>query len=253
MTNYRIKEEPNKEETIEILKEGLKDKALIIITASCTVSYDGRAKSELGLGDRVIILKSDGSFLIHQSKKREPVNWQPPGCKITYTFDNDTIVLISVRKRPKETLKVNLSKIYMINYILPQDYEEIKLVGSESQMAHKIFYENPEIIEKGFVPIAKEKPISSGVIDILGEDKEGNLVVLELKRRRASLDAVSQLKRYIDTLKAENKKIRGILVAPSITENALVLLKEHSLEFKEIHPPKNLKMDKIVDKNFSFN
>lgn len=239
MTRHTVKEKPSSKEAIEILNEGIRNKALVIITGCCKVSYDGRAKSELGSGDRVIILKSDGSFLIHQNKKREPVNWQPPGCKISCSTKNEKIILTSIRKKPKETLKVELSKIYMLTHFISRDYEDLDLVGSENQMSDYIFYENPEIIEEGFKPIVQEKSISSGVIDMLGKDKDGNLVILELKRRRASLDAVSQLKRYVDTLKEETKNLRGILVAPSITENAFKLLKECGMEFKEIHPNKN--------------
>jgi RecB family endonuclease NucS len=113
-------------------------------------------------------------------------------------------------------------------------------------MSNYIFYENHEAIEEGFKPIAQEKPTSKGVIDILGKDKNGNLVILELKRRRANLDAVSQLKRYVDTMKEETKNLRGILVAPSITENAFNLLKESGMEFREINPNKETKKRKHI-------
>lgn len=251
MKRHIVKEKPSVKETEEILNKGIQNKSLVIITACCKVSYDGRAKSELGLGDRVVILKADGSFLIHQNKKREPVNWQPPGCKVKYEIQDDRIILKSIRKKPNEILKVEFSKIYMITSFLSRDYEDLDLVGSENQMSDYIFYENPDIIEEGFKPIAQEKPIINGVIDILGKDKEGNIVVLELKRRRASLDAVSQLKRYVDTLKNETKNLRGILVAPSITENAHALLKECRLEFREIHPRKeNKKINHVTLKSF---
>ncbi len=118
MTKHIVKEQPSILEAEKILKKGIENKSLVIITACCTVSYNGRAKSELGLGDRVIILKADGSFLIHQNKKREPVNWQPPGCKLKYEIQNDNITLKSIRKKPNETLKVELSKIYMVTYFL---------------------------------------------------------------------------------------------------------------------------------------
>ena len=108
-------------------------------------------------------------------------------------------------------------------------------------MSNYIFNEHPEVIEEGFKPITQEKSTSKGVIDMLGKDKNGNLVVLELKRRRANLDAVSQLKRYVDTMKKETKNLRGILVAPSITENAFNLLKENGMEFKKINPNKETK------------
>ena len=125
MTKHIVKEQPGVLEAGKILKKGIKNKSLIVITACCKVSYEGRAKSELGLVDRVILLKADVSFLIHQNKKREPVNWQPPGCKVKYEIQNKNIILKSIREKPFETLKVELSKIYMITYFLSQDDENL--------------------------------------------------------------------------------------------------------------------------------
>ena len=152
MTEHIVKEQPSILDTATILKKGIQNKSIIIITACCKVSYNGRAKSELGFGDRVIILKADGSFLIHQNKKREPVNWQPPGCKFKYEIQNENIILKSTRKNPSETLKVELSKIYMITYFLSQDFENLDLIGSENQMSNYIFYENPEVLKKVLSP-----------------------------------------------------------------------------------------------------
>jgi len=253
MDKFKVIETPNIEETTEILRNGLKNKAVLIITACCRVAYEGRAKSTLESGDRVIIIKPDGSFLVHKGEKRNPVNWQPPGCKVRFRTENELLVIKSLRSKPKEILEVEISKTHVIMYFILNDDNELNLTGSEVEMSNYIFYENPEIIEKGFQPIAQEKPISNGIIDILGEDKNGNLVVLELKRGRATLDAVSQLKRYTDNLSKENKELRGILVAPSITKSAFKLLESYGLEFREVHPPRKLKMDKIDDRNFSFN
>ena len=250
MVKFKVEENPNVEKTNEILKDGIKNKAIIIITACCRVFYEGRAKSNLELGDRVIIIKPDGSFLIHKSEKRNPVNWQPPGCTVKFKVKDDLMLIRSIRKSPKEILDVEISKTYMATYFVAKDYEELDLMGSEEDMANLIFYENPEVIEEGFKPIAKEKSISNGVIDILGKDKDGNMVVLELKRVRGSLGAVSQLKRYVDNLKEENKGLRGILVAPSITDSAMNLLKGYGLEFKELHPPKKIKRENIIKLDF---
>ena len=250
MVKFKVEENPSIEKTNEILKDGLKNKAIIIITACCRVFYEGRAKSNLELGDRVIIIKPDGSFLIHKSEKRNPVNWQPPGCNVKFRVKDDLMLIRSIRKNPKEILDVEISKTYMATYFVAKDYEELDLIGSEEDMANLIFYENPEVIEEGFKPIAKEKSISNGVIDILGKDRNGNIMVLELKRVRGSLGAVSQLKRYVDNLKEENNGLRGMLVAPSITDSAMKLLKEYGLEFKELHPPKKLKKEDIIKLDF---
>ncbi|RLF76007.1 endonuclease NucS [Thermococci archaeon] len=233
-------ENPSQEDLLNILSEGLSSEAIITIFAHCRVHYDGRAKSELGNGDRVIIIKPDGSFLIHQREKREPVNWQPPGSRVSFQVEEDRVRIISVRRKPRETLEVELLKVYLASYLQAEDSEELTLMGSEAEMRDYIF-ENPEVIEEGFKVLFKEKPIKHGIVDLLGRDKDGNLVVLELKRRRADLHAVSQLKRYVEDLKEEHGNVRGILVAPSLTSGAKKLLEKEGLEFRRVKPPKREK------------
>ncbi|WP_456368342.1 endonuclease NucS [Thermococcus sp.] len=228
---------PPTEELLSLVDLALLEGALLTIFARCTVHYDGRAKSELGPGDRVIIVKPDGSFLIHQSKKREPVNWQPPGSRVRLEM-RENPVLVSIRKKPRETLEVELLEVYMASLFRAEDYEELNLTGSESEMAELIF-KNPEVIEPGFKPLYREKKIGTGIVDVLGRDKDGNIVVLELKRRRAELQAVRQLKSYVEILQEEyGGKVRGILVAPSLTSGARKLLGREGLEFRRLEPPK---------------
>lgn len=228
---------PSREELRRLVNLALSSEALLTIFARCRVHYDGRAKSELGSGDRVIIVKPDGAFLIHQNRKREPVNWQPPGSFVVLE-ERDPPVLRSVRRKPREVLEVELEEVYLVSVFKAEDYEELALTGSEAEMAEMIF-ENPELIEPGFKPLFREKDIGHGIVDILGRDSCGNLVVLELKRRRAELHAVSQLKRYVEALREEHgESVRGILVAPSLTSGAKKLLEKENLEFRRLEPPK---------------
>ena len=97
-------ENPNYEETYELVEEGLRRKATIIINACCKVSYEGRAMSELDYGDRIIMMKPDGCFLIHQDNKVAPVNWQPPKSKPRAYIKNETLFLESYRRSPQERL-----------------------------------------------------------------------------------------------------------------------------------------------------
>jgi len=236
MPKVELRENPSPEEIKLLVDSAVSSEGILTIFARCRVHYDGRAKSELGPGDRVIIVKPDGSFLIHQKEKREPVNWQPPGSVVRLEL-REKPVLVSVRRKPRETLEVELEEVYLITVFHAEDYEELALTGSEAEMAELIF-ENPEVIELGFKPLYREKPIKHGIVDVLGVDREGNIVVLELKRRRADLHAVSQLKRYVETLREEHENVRGILVAPSLTSGAKKLLEKEGLEFRKLEPPK---------------
>ncbi|NJE85442.1 DUF91 domain-containing protein [Thermococcus sp. CX2] len=243
MSKVEARTNPSREELLAIIDSALSNEAILTIFARCKVHYDGRAKSELGSGDRVIIVKPDGAFLIHQSRKREPVNWQPPGSFVAVEERDGILVLRSVRRKPKEVLEVELEEVYLASLFKAEDYEELALTGSEAEMAEMIF-KNPELIEEGFKPLFREKPIGHGIVDILGKDKNGNLVVLELKRRKADLHAVSQLKRYVEALKLEHGSVRGILVAPSLTSGAKKLLEKEGLEFRKVQPPKRERLKK---------
>ena len=251
---YKILENPTSSEAYELVQEALRKKATIIIFANCKVLYEGRALSELDWGERIILIKPDGAFLIHQDKKVEPVNWQPPKSKTYCNLKDDVLFLESKRRTPKEYLNVEISHIHFINYANIEDYEELEQAGYEKDMGDMIM-EKPHLIEEGFKPTNREYQVEHGFIDILGKDKDNNLMILELKARKAGVSAVKQLKRYLsdfeDTENAflkeidlEKNKIRGLLVAPSIMDDALELIEEEGIEFVAVEPPRELKKDK---------
>jgi RecB family endonuclease NucS len=107
---------------------------------------------------------------------------------------------------------------------------------------------NPELIEEGFKIYKRERSVDTGEIDILGVDSKNNLVVIEAKRRRASHASVHQLQRYVESVrkKKPNQKVRGILLAPAITEQARQNLHKYGFEFKRLIP--NISRDFDEDK-----
>ncbi len=252
---YRILENPNYEESYALVEEGLRKKATIILFTCCKVSYEGRAMSELDFGDRIIMLKPDGCFLIHQDNKVAPVNWQPPKSKPRAYIKDETLFLESLRRSPKERLEAEIKKTHFASYSLIEDYEELEIAGYEKDMGDMIMA-HPHMIEEGFKPTAREYSTEHGFIDILGKDAEGNLMILELKCRKAGVSAVKQIRRYLSDFEnnenmelkgeKEKQKIRGLLVAPSIGDDALELLEEEGIEFVAVDPPKELKRDKKV-------
>jgi len=204
-----------------------------IIYANCEASYRGRSRAELDRADRLIIVKPDGTVLVHEGKKREPINWQPPGSRTSYRLREDVLVLRSVRDRPREELEIYLYAIYFILMA------KLGVTGIEIEITEKKLVEyamkNPEIIEEGFRPIRTEVQTPFGFIDLLGEDKERNLVIIEFKRITAQVEAVYQLMRYVDFMKSNTgRTIRGILAAPKATDSALIMLKRYGLEFRKI-------------------
>ena len=88
---YKILEKPTCEEAYDLIQDALRKRATILIFACCKVNYEGRALSELNWGERIIMIKPDGAFLIHQEKKVEPVNWQPPKSKTRSYIKNERL------------------------------------------------------------------------------------------------------------------------------------------------------------------
>lgn len=235
----KVKENPEPIELLDFINEALSKRAFIVIIACCKIRYRGRATSRLGSGDRTIIIKADGSFLIHQDHNLEPVNWQPPNCKFKARIEKNKVYICGIRRNPPESLEVEISKAHLASYHIGKDTKTLELAGYEEDMGDLIF-KNPALIEEGFRPTSREYPTSNGFIDIFGKDKNGNLMILELKSRRAGINAVKQLKKYIDDFLDHKEFVRGILVAPSITDDAQLLLEEFHMEFKALDPPKEI-------------
>lgn len=238
--NHLTLENPDPQDTFNLINKGLKKRALIILVACSKILYEGRAKSKLEWGDRNVMIKQDGSFLIHQYRNLEPVNWQPPKSKIKVDIEDGKVHIKGSRRNPAESLEVEIAKTYLASYFVGEDTKSLELVGYEEDMGDMI-YKNPNIIEDGFRPTSREYSTANGFIDILGKDKQGNLMVLELKSRRAGINAVKQLNRYMKSFLDHKERVRGILVAPSVTEDALELLEENKLEFISLEPPMELK------------
>lgn len=236
---------PELEVAEKLIGNAIREKRPAILVGSCVVNYVGRAGSVLPEGERIVILKPDGSLLVHRKEKREPVNWNPPGCTASARLGKEGLRIISKRKRPKEVLLVLFKGLKLAASFELVDREELYLVGSERDLIDLIF-ENPGLIEDGFKPLEREKPTRYGMIDLYGVDRDGNGVVIEFKRGRAELAGVSQLERYVAELKERDGKVRGILVAPAITSSALKLLKECRLEYVRIRRPPTYTFERVL-------
>jgi RecB family endonuclease NucS len=229
---------PDVAEAETTAKEALSKQKTLLIVGQCTVDYVGRASSKLEPGERILIIKADGSLLIHRPVGYEPVNWQPPGCIFHVRSSDNILEVHAVRRKPAESIKVFFDKIQMIAALSLTDFGEFSLFASEEDM-HKAILVDPSLVEEGFKLISYEKKVEPGFVDVYGIDKEGRLVVVEVKRKTAGKEAALQLARYIDAIRGKaNRKVRGILVAPNIAKDVQRLLETLGLEFKALDPKK---------------
>ncbi len=233
MGRFKLEVNPSLDRCGEIIHEALSNKAVLIIVGNCIIDYNGRASSKIGFGERILIVKSDSSVIIHRPRGIKPVNWQPSGSIIKCEYGRNILKISSYFKG--EVLNVAFKNIVLISFMKLEDEAEFSMYATEEDMKKAIFM-NPNIIERGFIPITDEKHVSSGFIDIYGKDSKGNTVVIEVKKDMALKDDVIQLYRYVEGMRKNNPSIRGIIVSPSISSSAKHLLVKTNLEHVKLTP-----------------
>jgi len=230
-------------EAAELLEGAFRARNFVIIVGDCRVEYEGRASSTLEWGERVTIIKRDGSVLVHRPTGYEPVNWQPPKCVITVNHADSAIVVTASRSHPRETISIEFKHISLTAFGSLSDTGEFALHVTEAQMKQAILAA-PDLVEEGLRPLEEEKHVEdAGFTDIYGEDKSGLLVVVEIKRNAATKDAVTQLHGYLEKIrKRVDRPLRGILVAPDLRKSAQPMLQSLKIEFVKLAPEKCFKV-----------
>lgn len=223
--------DPDPPTTARLLEEGLGRGDTVVVFATCEVDYDGRAAGYLGPGDRVVLCKPDGTLLVHRPTGNDPVNWQPPGSTVTADVDDaGDCTVVARRSSPDEIVRVHLREVHHVTRYAADDTAPLELSGTEADM-HEYILEHPGEIEEGLRAVEHERETPYGTVDVFGTDAEGRPVVVEVKRRQATLTHVDQLKRYMEQYRGSNPDARGILVAPAASDRVERTLRDADLEF----------------------
>jgi len=226
---------PDIGEAEELLKEYLKREYTVQVNGLCTVNYRGRAKSKLDRGERLVIKKQDSALLVHGPENYQPKNWQPEVDSFNVSVDEeeDVLVLRAERFDPDEIVEIRFEGVDFILVDQMVDKSELKVSGHEVDI-HEAIEDDPGIVEEGMKVIERERETPAGFIDVFARDEENHYMVIEVKRN-PDYNTVLQLQRYVDEIDEEFKgEVRGVLVAPKMTDKVLNYLEERSLEFVEV-------------------
>lgn len=210
----------------------IKRSATLIIVGRISVEYIGRAISYAPQGDRIVLLKPDGSLLIHESNKVEPLNWQPPKTITTFSCMRDRLKLKSYRHNPYEELFVDFFEIEFIK-VCNIASTKLLIIGRESDIVNLITL-NPSSILNASTIVGTDIPTPYGKIDVLLKDEKENLIIVEVKNEKAGVAAILQLKRYIEYYTSRGLSVRGVIVAPSITDEAMALSAREGIIYMSI-------------------
>lgn len=227
--------DPSPLELSEFLERHLRSgDCLVQVVGECEVFYQGRAASVAEAGDYLVMAKPDGSLQVHGHRGVKPVNWQPQSDDVRVEVEDESAVLYSERFTPSELVRVAFLAPVVAQALVLREATGFVLIGSESEMQQSLA-RSPELIEEGLTLLDRELPTEVGGIDLYARDRDGNLVVVELKRGKAGQEAVHQLCRYVERVRElTGLPVRGVLAAPSITAPALEQLQRLDLEFSEV-------------------
>ncbi len=179
---------------------------------NCSIIYDGRARSILNNGNYIIVYKKDGSVSIHGSTLNTPKNYMGAGSKLTIC-DN-----VWKFERKKETITLTILSEHWNNNIDDWSDEAITMYRTEYELREKLINNLTKVVSGDILEVVKEYNTSFGPADLWVATTLNNYV-FEVKRKKASVNAVLQLEKYAKSLGAN-----GILVAPEISPKALSVL-----------------------------
>jgi endonuclease len=208
-----------------------------LVVARCSVDYAGRLSSHLPLGTRLLVLKADGSVLVHaDTLSYKPLNWMSPPCVTTMIEPDDQLRDAGV----VEVWKVAQTKtadilIISIHEILHDSTHELGIDpglqkdGVEADL-QKLLAEQIELLGDGHRLVRREYMTAIGPVDILATDANGGSVAVEIKRR-GDIDGVEQLTRYLELMNRDPllQPVRGVFAAQEIKPQARTLAEDRGI------------------------
>jgi RecB family endonuclease NucS len=208
-----------------------------LVVARCSVDYAGRLSAHLPLATRVLMLKGDGSILIHSDGgSYKPLNWMSPPCTLSQVELDDEQTAAGVQQvwqvthaKTADTLVVSIFEIlHDSSHELGIDPGLVK-DGVEAHL-QKLLAEQIEHLGEGHLLVRREYMTAIGPVDILARDAKGAAVAVEIKRR-GDIDGVEQLTRYLELMNRDPHlaPVTGVFAAQEIKPQARTLAEDRGI------------------------
>ncbi|WP_445152744.1 endonuclease NucS [Baekduia sp. Peel2402] len=210
-----------------------------LIVARCEVRYSGRLDALLPMALRLLMIKSDGSVMVHADTGGfKPQNWMTPPTVIELEEAEDGVLeRMVVRKRAGATEDRLDIAIEEVISDVTHDMGEAAALEKDGVEAHlqELLAEQPHWCGEGFRLVRREWPTDIGPVDLMCRDADDGWVAVEIKRV-ATIDAVEQLTRYLDRIKEDPAMadITGVLAAQQIKPQARVLAESRGMRCVEV-------------------
>ena len=211
-----------------------------LIVARCSAVYSGRLDTILPDALRLIMIKADGSVLLHaDAGGYKPLNWMTPPTVIEEQEDDGAPTIV-VRKRAGSTedrLEIRLIDVLSDSEHdmgSPDEHAGLAKDGVEAHL-QELLAEAPGWCGEGFRLVRREWPTDIGPVDLMCRDPDDEWVAVEIKRV-AGIEAVEQLTRYLERIRCDPAfaECRGVLAAQAIKPQARVLAQARGIDCVEV-------------------
>jgi RecB family endonuclease NucS len=198
-----------------------------LIVARCSVEYSGRLSARLPEALRLVMLKADGSVLVHaDAGGYKPLNWMTPP-----TVVEEAEGRIVVRKlKGDDRLDIELVEVLSdVDHVMDFDAANLEKDGVEAHL-QVLLADAPAWCGEGFRLVRREWPTDIGPVDLMCRDEEDGWIAVEIKRV-GTIEAVEQLSRYLERIRLDPAMAdcRGVLAAQVIKPQARVLAEARGL------------------------
>ncbi len=205
-----------------------------LIVARCAVDYTGRLTAHLPEALRLIMVKADGSVLVHaDAGGYKPLNWMTPP---TVIEEADGVIVVRKHKG-EDRLEIRLAEVLSdVDHAMDFDAARLEKDGVEAHLQVALA-DAPERCGEGFRLVRREWPTDIGPVDLMCRDGEDGWIAVEIKRI-GTIDAVEQLARYLERIRLDPAlaDCRGVLAATQIKPQARVLAESRGIGCVEVDP-----------------
>jgi endonuclease len=204
-----------------------------LIVARCEVAYSGRLNAHLPESTRLLMIKADGSVLVHADTGGfKPLNWMTPP---TVLEDRGDVLVVRKRSgRSEERLEIRLVEV-----LSDVAHEMGEAAGLEKDGVERDLQEalaaRTEVLGAGLRLDRREWPTDIGPVDLMCRDEDGGWIAVEIKRV-GTIDAVEQLSRYLERIRIDpaRERCEGILAAQQLKPQAVTLAEARGIRCVEV-------------------
>ena len=204
-----------------------------LIVARCEVVYTGRLSARLPEALRLLMIKSDGSVMVHaDTGGYKPQNWMTPP---TVIEEDDGLIVVRKRAgKSEDRLEIRIAEV-----LSDQEHEMDEVAGLEKDGVERHLQEaladRPNCLEEELRLDRREWMTEIGPVDLMCRDCDDGWVAVEIKRV-GTIEAVEQLTRYLGFIRVDpaKERCRGILAAQSFKPQAVTLAESRGIRCVEV-------------------